>query len=518
MKQSNGTFRLKNFFLPEGFAILLFCLFANALYLKMAYLTSFRPMDYGGSQDLAWRFLCGQKFYTDVFYNAGPIFPVTLAFFIKLFGFGKVAVLFHLLFTSSLYILFVYEIARKHLPLPITFLLCLAAATFHWFYPFPNYIHDAYLWGLVAVWALAGRNPFTSSRNVYWSFFVCGLFVVLSCFTKHNIGVPYGLAVLAAAAFSGERTSSLSGFFLGGALASIMVIFFLIPDLHAFFYDNIFSYLAQEQERWAAFLSFRGFFAGFYWIIALVCFAAVYPFLRELANSAALTAGVVFASYFSHHTNTAKPITHLPLLMAFVLLFKVKDENFRKSVRFRTALVLLVLLGLGQVIPSVYSSLQYQKALRAKNTYSIQAAPLAGWRSEPDWGVAMDYFVDKINRFVPKNETLLMLDKMQIIYPLTGRESFKGVLFHFFTYAIQKSISLRQQTYDAVVRNPPDWIVTGYQVTGSISNPDNPSEPFLVTLPYDVLVHLLGLEDFISANYQLIDSMAGYAIFRKKTI
>jgi hypothetical protein len=69
----------------------------NAVFVKSTYLNRFEPMDYGGSLDLAWRYLQGQRSYVDFIYNVGPIFPVTLAIFLKIFGFGKAAVLAHLL-------------------------------------------------------------------------------------------------------------------------------------------------------------------------------------------------------------------------------------------------------------------------------------------------------------------------------------------------------------------------------------------------------------------------------------
>ncbi|MBI4549337.1 MAG: hypothetical protein HY714_00210, partial [Candidatus Omnitrophica bacterium] len=179
-------------------------------------------------------------------------------------------------------------------------------------------------------------------------------------------------------------------------------------------------------------------------------------------------------------------------------------------------LVMVVLLGTGQFAISVQWAWATQKKILAENTYPLKAGPLAGWRSEPEWGGPMDFFLDKINRFVPPNDKVLMLDKMQIIYPLTRRESFKGVVFHFFIDAVQRSAALRKLNHEAIVRHPPDWILTGYKMSGLMQAPGEPGHGLSVSLPYDTLVHLLKLEDFISANYQLVEAVGGYAILRKK--
>jgi hypothetical protein len=499
-----------------GYMLLAFCLLLNALFLKGTYLNRFEPMDYGGSLDLAWRYIQGQKPYVDFIYNAGPIFPVTLAFFIKLFGFGKPAVLAHLLMSSSLYVFLIWLVSRRYLSWMAAVLPCLVAATFHWNYVFPNYIHDAYVWALAGLALPACRIPFKTSREAYWTFFGAAVFLVLSCFAKHNVGVPYGLILLGLAFATRERGASFSGLFLGGALAGIAVIFFLTPDHHAFFFDNIFPYVEQEKGRWRQFLSLKSVFVGFYWLLAAVSLAAVFPFRRQTAEFVVLAAGAAFASYFSYVTNTEKGIVALPLLTALLLLFQVKDELYRKSVRFKGTMALVLVLGLAQFAVSAYFAGSKQKKYRAQNTYAIKAGPLEGWMAEPQWGGPMDYFSEKINRFIPKDENLLMLDKMQIIYPLTRRESFKGVVFHFFIDAVQRSAPLRKLNYEAIVKHPPDWVLTGYQLSGLMQAPGEPGRGLPISLPYDVLVHLLKLEDFLSANYQLIDATGGYAILRKK--
>ncbi|OGW68869.1 MAG: hypothetical protein A2036_01145 [Omnitrophica bacterium GWA2_50_21] len=70
-----------------------------------------------------------------------------------------------------------------------------------------------------------------------------------------------------------------------------------------------------------------------YWAIALVSALAVYLRDRKLPKLLTLTFGVTFVSYFFHHTNTVKQLTHLPLLMGFVLLYHVgaQDEPFKRT-------------------------------------------------------------------------------------------------------------------------------------------------------------------------------------------
>jgi hypothetical protein len=501
-----------------GTLILLVCLLVNALFLKASYLLKFEPMDYGGFIDLAWRFIQGQRPYVDFLYHAGPVFPLTHALFIKIFGLGSPAVLAHLLFTSSAYLLAVFWIARKYLPAGVTALvLALTTVTFQWYYPFPNFINDAYLWGLVAAAFVAVRLPFPTPAAAAHSFFFCGAFTAISCLTKHNIGVPYAAAYFGAAAVSDRRTSCLLGYLAGLGSAFAAMAFFFIPDLPAF-YGNISWYLGEEQRRWANFLTPSALWVRQYWQIALVSALGIYPREKKYPELFALMCGAAFVSYFSYHTNTVKQITHVPLLMGFVLLYRAAadDPAFRKSLRFYVAAAGLVILGLAQTRPTVEEIFRQQKLSRQIYTHPIQAAPLTGWRSHPAWGGPMDHFLEKIRREVRAEDSLLLLDKMQILYPLAGRKSYPGVLFHFFLPGINRSPAQRQLMHRAITENPPDWILTGYGVGALAADPSDPRGFVPVMLPFDELVHVFDLEQFFQAHYEIRDVHGRYALLRKK--
>lgn len=394
--------------------------------------------------------------------------------------------------------------------------LVLATATFHWYYPFPNFINDAYLWGIAAAAAVAISLPFGNSRRAAGSFFLCGVFAALSCLTKHNIGVPYAAAYFAVALSSRLRKHCLLGYAAGAGLAFAATAVFFIPDLAAF-YRNIADYLGEEERRWLNFLPLSALGVRHYWQIALVSALGVFPRDRKYPELLALVCGVTFVSYFSHHTNTVKQISHLPLLMAFGLLYRAAadDDGFKRSLQFRAAVAGLVILGLAQTQPVMAEIVRHRSLWRQIYTHRLQAGPLSGWRSHPAWGGPMDHFLEKIKREVPVGESLLLLDKMQILYPLAERKSYPGVLFHFYLPGINRSPAQRQLMREAILAAPPDWILTGYRVGALLFDPNDARGFRPVMLPFDELVHVFGLEEFLLSRYKILDVYGKYALLRR---
>jgi len=126
-------------------ALLLLMLFVNATVLGRNAFRGFNFFDMGSFLDASWRVFCGQAPYADFIFITGPVHLWMNAFFFVLFGFGKTAVLAHLVAVHSIVILCTFFIAARFAP-PWTAILAAALSTvcFYWPVSHPWYDQSAH--------------------------------------------------------------------------------------------------------------------------------------------------------------------------------------------------------------------------------------------------------------------------------------------------------------------------------------------------------------------------------------
>ncbi|MDP3920976.1 MAG: glycosyltransferase family 39 protein [Candidatus Omnitrophota bacterium] len=517
----------------------------NAVYMKFTYMhVFFDPNDHGGFLDMAWRILRGQKIYVDFLYHNGPFFPYTMAFFMTVFGFGKTAILAHLLLTSSLNTILTFFILRKHTPLVVTLVLtALAMVSFHWAYPFPNYTHDAFVWGLLGVLVLSSRMPLQGATTAFGSGLLCGLIAVAAFMTKFNIGAIYGLTFILVLISSAERFSGIKGF-VTGAVLMLLVSWIFIGDVNGFLNYNILPFMrgAVIAERSSAlWASLPDWAERHYWLVAVVVLAGVWTHLLKMSQWIVLFLGAVMCAMFTHRTNSLSPLIILPNVLGFILFYRLSVAAMPgiRALIFRTMFGALVIITGVQIIPfaryiatdifhdnvgkstlilegypgsadpETLAKVTEHKDWVSKeirnypiiSNYVLKSEPLAGWLCNQEWGEPLDGIVSAIKKHVPGDQTVLVLSTMQLIYPLTGRDSFRGMTFHFNLPGVPELDVQAPRVRAAIVEHPPDWIVTHRDVS---------------VFPINALVHYLQLTDYINNNYARVnDEWGSFGMLRR---
>ena len=153
MQTELTTSRQKEF-IPQ-YLPLLVLLILNSFFLRFNAFRGFNFFDMGAFLDASWRVYIGQRPYLDFMYISGPVHLYLNAFFFTLFGFGKLAVLAHLVTVHSIVIVITYLIAKKYTPSSIALLSALLSTTcFYWPASHPWHDQSAHFWGLLAIAAI----------------------------------------------------------------------------------------------------------------------------------------------------------------------------------------------------------------------------------------------------------------------------------------------------------------------------------------------------------------------------
>src|SRR3989338_1931747 len=170
-------------------SFLIALLVLNAFFLNYNAFRTFNFYDMCFPLDGGWRIASGQRPYADFIYYTGPVHLYLNALFFKLFGFGKAAVLAHLIFIHSLVITAVFIVSRKYLPVWITALVTILTTTsFYWPISHPWHNQTALFFGIMAVVFFLIHFPLADSKAFLVGAFP-GVCVVLAFITKTDIGI-----------------------------------------------------------------------------------------------------------------------------------------------------------------------------------------------------------------------------------------------------------------------------------------------------------------------------------------
>lgn len=506
-------------------AVLLLMLFAGATVLSRNAFRGFNFFDMGSFLDASWRVFCGQAPYADFIFIAGPVHLWMNAFFFVLFGFGKAAVLAHLVAVQSIVILATFFIASRFAPAWAAVLAAaLSMVCFYWPISHPWYDQSAHFWGILGTAFLARRIPAKTGRHAFWTGWVCAVLGIISLMTKANIGAMYFLTYGVVLLFGGHGLAAAAGFLAGaGAATGGFLILLRCPG--RFFEQTIAMYGRSNLCRFNQFADPRNWLFNFYWVpfgIVFVNFLFRPDKIRFLFPFFVLFAGVSATALVSTLTGSMNPAANFPLWgiqVALALTVIGKDREtftgFLAKGLYWVSLAAIVgtaVFFIKEAIPHGRNLTVWRYAgINPDGDYEIRAAPFRGWRCRRAAGEILDDMTDYVRREIPAKDSLLVLGDMQILYPLTGRESYRGIPFIF---DVRRQFPLKNmpmpgaQTEEVrrnIFKNPPDWVIA-YQ------GPSQLETNFFV----DRIVPRLGLSAFFEKNYDRVKKWGPYVLFKKK--
>ncbi len=490
--------------------ILVLILVGNAVFLHFNAFRYFHFYDMCFSLDGGWRILNGQKPYVDFIYFSGPIHLYMHAFFLKLFGFGKAAIFAHLVVVHSLVIILTYFMARRRMPDYFAWpVIILTMTSFYWPVSHPWHDQSAHLWGILAIAVLIWQLPFKDKRHALATGGFLSLMAVLSFMTKTNIGAAYGLIFLVVCFSVKERQKAVLGYF-GGIVVGMLFMRLLISDPHRYF-EQAFSYsLLTAHQRLSGFLNFSQWFVNYYWLPCLIILGNAWSYRRGLKEWMVLFAGIFFVAVVSIVSGQMIQSANISLWGIFmtvglIVFFKIPyPEKFlwRRKI-YRLSAIFLMVITLGLIALSTRDGLnlqawEYISGYPPSGNYNIAAPALQGWSCDEVKGRVLDELAVLISKKIPKNQSLLVLSDLQILYALTGRDSYRGIPI----------LVLREnhmpvpgpqllEVQERLRRNPPDWIVADI-------------DSYSQEIPY------IGMGEEIKTHYYIVWYEAYYALFKRK--
>jgi len=471
-----------------AFFFLLFLFAGNYLFLLNASFIGFHNHDWGGFMDASYRMYRGQLPYVDFYYHSGPLHPYMNVFFFKIFGFGKDAILAHLVTVNSLVCLATFFITYRRIPFLLTcFSTLLTLAFYYWIYPHPYYDYSAHFWGILGITALSRELPSTSAARACLTAAACGAAVTFASMCKINVGAAYFAVFGAVFLFSPFRLYTFPAY-ASGLLVGLAAVLLLVPDIGALI-ENMFVYGFSQTSRFAWLLNLKAWLWNGY--SAAFAAAALYVLLsrRVVLPLFVLFAGTAFAGLFTRLTSSSfkewwiyKPLLGVFLALAFLLLYQAKPakENKRLKYVFYAVLTALVVSGGVQMQRSFfdcYLKVRYKIGFLKEfiiadvppgRRYYMKSGPFKGWLHVDVVGRPLEEMADYIKQNVPENEELLVMSRLQSLYWLTGRQSYKGVPFHWDIDTSPAPGQRWNQVRDYLLNDPPAWLVLsseeGYQI------------------------------------------------------
>jgi hypothetical protein len=459
----------------------------------------------GSFLDASWRIYTGQHPYRDFIYYTGPVHLYLNALFFHLFGFGKTAILAHLVFIHSTVIALVFLLARRHFPFFITLLITfLTAPSFYWSISHPWHDQTAHLWGIIGIILLAWYTPAASFRKIFWPMLVCGILANLAFITKTNIGTAYFFVFGIIAVTADNKKIRLCGYITGlilGGLVSLLIIRHPILFLQQLTAAN----QVMAVQRFEFLNNIGNLFHTFYWAAPVLISWAGFRQWPKIKMPFLLLLGTTSVAIFS--LNTAGIIEDaynflwgIQIMSAFILLYCVSDED-KKSRLWKVTQTSLILLTLALIILSVKYGLELKtwsfQGKEITGDYLIKSESLKGWRCAFSQGFALDEMASAVNQHIPKDESLLILTDLYIINAITNRESYRGIPFGFMREFLPVPGKQTEEVKTHILENPPDWILTH-------------------RASFKGEIEMLELQEEIRDNYKLMKSSQGYILLKRR--
>ncbi len=493
----------------KEFFPLIFLLLLNAFFLNYNFLRGFIFYDMGVFLDASWRVTIGQKPHIDFYFISGPLHLYMNAFFFKLFGFGKTALVSHLVVASTLAILATYWAARGKMPWTARFLVTtLTMVSFYWPVSHPWYNQSAQLWGLLAAALWMRTIPFQNSRRAFWISALGGALAMISFMTKTNIGFAFLFAFFVMLLFSPQRNRAILGYFLGAILALGIITILFIPDFKLFFEQSFLEYGIGQRGRLLILLNPSYWAQNYYWPIVLFTVLGAFFCFKNNKERVVLFAGfwlIAVISIFTSSLFNLKgefPLIGIYAALGFILLYDATPANsswlknlnhFSKAALTAVCFLLIFVCVQQSVVFGWWRNPEWYN-------YPLHAAPLRGLRSDQTHIRTLDGLVEFFEK-VPKNETLLILTDMQVLYPLTGMEPYRGVPIGFVVDLIPPPGKPLDALKKRLREDPPVWIVTHKRFTQAKELLE--------------IVHYLGFTKQLETNYIFAKEIGTCVVLRR---
>jgi len=294
--------------------------------------------------------------------------------------------------------------------------------------------------------------------------------VVLSILSKTNTGGIYMLCFFAALLMTPKRRYSIVSYAAGGLfMTAVMALVMGEPML--FLEQTVFQYGAKQEARLVFLMFWPLWVRNYYWMVVALAFPAFLLHPRKQAFHFTLLFGLSIVALFSLITGSLRETQHFPVIgcciaIAYVMFYRAREfVRFRAEKRFYQ--VLTVLLTLVSIMLSTISikagalrEFGAGSGMNERGTYAMKAAPFRGWKTIGWKGEAVDQIVEYIIQNIPKDQSLLILNDLQIVYGLAGRDSFPGVPFLWHIGHLPATVEQLKQVHSNILLNPPDWILT----------------------------------------------------------
>lgn len=483
-------------------------LLINAGFLWWNAFRCFNFFDMGSFLDAAWRVYQGQLPYRDFIYFSGPIHLYIHTLFFLLFGFGKAAILAHLITLSSIVIAVIYTIVRKNAPVAAaTVSALLTGIAFYWPISHPWYDESAHWFGILAIGAVFLIKPASKKREAGIAGVTCGVLCMFSFFTKTNIGTLYILAFFFILLTMDSPKWRIGWYGIGLCVSFMLNLAIIrVPGLY---YEQAFvDFGLINVHRFSDMFKPRSWLDGNYWIMAVLTTAtfvlnknkAIFPFVT-FWSILIVAAGSAISASMIREANI--PLQGVLMGLTFVNLYQnPANSGIRKVQQALLGLAficsfMLILIGVYYgLILKVWTYIGKPPA----GNYALKAPVLRGWMCDRETGQDLDKIVEFVNRNVPKTETLLILSDLQILNALTGRNGYRGVPFIFTQGKVPTPGKQLEKVRNQIMQNPPDWVLTHI------------GDSFSITY----LIQYLDLFDFLHEHYTPFQKWQGYIMLRKK--
>jgi hypothetical protein len=433
---------------------------------------TFDFFDMSAFMDAGYRVYMGQSPYVDFFYNAGPVHLYLHALFFTLFGFTKTAVLAHLCTVNAVVVTAAYVLGRRDLSRPVAAGLTLLVCLSHYgLIAHPWYDQNA---GAFLVLALLLFELTFPRATGWWRLpagFLCGALVVLSFFTKSNVGAA-GMVIFfigfVLTSYSSRDWVPLLSYVLG-MLATVLVVMGTLESPQDFYFQTFVAYRPTNRlKNWKWLV---GTWINHQCIIPTLLLVAVAglggrAFLRRNLLQIHFAAGFLLISVFTAWTGSMmnnSALLGMVLLYLFILAARLPAAAPRTP-EWRIA---WTLRGLNWLAALVLCFIWYDQRgsawhWRASNLdaqYTLQAPGFEGWKCNEAIVKGLDEAVVYINEHVPQQETLFVFPDATIVYGLTGRPSYRKAPFIFHDGEVPPPGKPYDDFRDRFLSHPPQWIL-----------------------------------------------------------
>ncbi len=488
----------------------------NAIYFHTNAFRLFVFWDMGAFLGASWRVVCGQAPYRDFLLAVSPVHVYLNAFFIKFLGFTKLAMWAHLVVLSSILALFTFWALRSKLSFKVTAILTiLSLVSFNWQVCHPWYTQTAYFWGLLATFYLLKKIPFASPRSALICGFMMGFMAMLSFMTKINVGAAFGLIFLLFILAAPHPGRSFLGFVAGLVLSLALVKFFFIHDWNTFVSDVFLQFPKSQSSRIQYLFIPAAIFNNFYWLTYLMVVLAAPRVNRKTFPRWILFTGLWAVAHFSTFTSSNNLHAEFPLMGAYLaagwfLMRPETDEptiavtGFRRVLTYYRRSVHDFYLGLAVFLIALclYQGVRLSAWWYSPETqdYPLEMKGFEGWKCNRTQGFPLNMFAHSLPE-LPKEDSILMLNDMQMLYGLTGRTPYPGVPDGWASRQSPLPGPQWEKVRNNILNNPPTWIITHKRYAAK----------WIIDI-----VNYLELEEFLKTRYLVAVEYGAYIVLRRK--